>query len=365
MIKLAKTINDLYLNKSHQGQLVFIFGDGAYPVDTIYNDVIIKEKAKEKGYTTDEDVEAFRWHCFENARIKTSSYLPTFLHYCIYRLLADNVVKTIITTNYDLIFDEIWRRNQNLEVLQNPVAQPGEYLSEGYRSYKNENAKKYYKLHGSLDYVFFSSKKSNDGLIFKLPRFIISKQKYSFRKDFSITTQAPHLGFEINTFPRTHFCDYNDIEECFVRLIDWRVDPKTVFKHELDSVEKILSSKDVRTGGIALIGFMGYHNPLNPDDKRNEEISPMISSFIKKNGYDRVFCAINQDQYNKACRVDRKDKYSLLHDLHKNNRLEIFTDANKFAHEFFSSYCPMFPIRESIDDYEVWRNYLYLNGAEE
>ncbi|MCK4486988.1 MAG: SIR2 family protein, partial [Desulfobacterales bacterium] len=215
------------------------------------------------------------WSRYEYNRMLSRNVLPRISFYFIAKLCSLNLVKSIITTNYDSFILSIFRRDQTLpRPVVNPVLRKGED-SAGYRSSKRSRKLRIYFLHGSFDWARFNK----CGHIVALPGWAIGTNLWRVPTDWAaeiyhdqLPPDRPHA-----TGPAEHF-------------IDWNVGRKP-FQKEVDQACAEINLA-VKNGGILLLlGFRGTHCPHIPT--WHEEISKPIADAADK---IPVFMVISKDQ---------------------------------------------------------------------
>jgi hypothetical protein len=362
--KLGRIIDGLIARK-RSGQplkrwLVFIIGNGIDPVNNIIDDKKLRLKAHGRCKTA-KSFEAFKWRHFEYARYFSSASLPSFAHFCIYKLVETGVCRDVITTNYDMFFDTIWERSPTLQVYQNPVAETGEYSWEGYFSMRSEAAThaRYWKIHGSLSHVCFGGQRGRPHHLHRLPRFAISANDDSLARKYRIPTQAPFMGFEMSHYPRTSFANIADLKGRFRPYIDWTWNnDRTRFRREIDGAKALLASC-AKIAAVVLVGFSGYFNDRNPNDPWNEELVPAIRTLLK-NGFRDVYMAVHDAQ---AARILRP-AYGLMRELATEKRCWTFRVSGDFMRDLVTKFSRKFQYDYAETEYAKWyRWYLRLPEA--
>jgi len=343
--------------------LAIVVGNGIWRIANILNDDQVRVEAKKRHYKcgSKEELE-FKWRLFEYARYHTANALPTILHCCIHRLLLDGICSDLITTNYDLAFDSIWAKYPNWHMPMNPVCRDGEYLWEGYYSHRKQRRAphRYWKIHGSLSHVVFRSLTTpTEFQLTRLPRFAVATNYSDIGDAYGLHTIAPFLGFEQTEFPHTLFPNYDTLGGMFAPFIDWTyANNRDPFKREIDAVTKLLKDKS-RWSAILLIGFRGFHDPTDPHNPWNEELTPVLLNLID-DGCTNIFMAVHQAQYGHLA-----DKESvLMRRLEDIGRCASFDDMHKPFVNIFARHSHRFPYALTLTEYKKWANYWYINTKE-
>ena len=343
-----------------KGSVIILVGNGIDQVNNILYHDTLEKRALDKGITDPDELETFKWEHYEFARYYTANSLPSLAHCIIHRLVQDGLCQHVITTNYDMFFDEIWRRNPSTGIARNPLRHPDEWHHEEYYSTKTGTAG-YWKIHGSLSHVVFqdSSSESNHAIL-KLPKFAISVNHSNIASLYNLPNQAPCLGYEKAFFPASGFAKHADLSPRFQPYIDWTFrNNRDLFAREISSATDILrhATKD---DVLFLVGFSGYYNDSDESDTWNEELVPTIKDYIKRHP-DNVFMAVHEEQA-KAMKK-KPGKYSLMEHLRKNNRCVQYNFAGEFMHDLMAL-CDSFPLDEVLLEYEYWKNNFYLDLKE-
>ena len=338
LAKLGAIIDELF-KKQRKGMeldrcLVFIVGNGIEDVCNILNDKKLRRKAGRR-YRSPAEFEDYKWRHFEYARYYTSTSLPSLAHCCIYKLIEFGLCRDVITTNYDMFFDTIWQNFASSSIQQNPVLDFGEFGWEGYYTskYKARAKPRYWKIHGSLSHVCFQTL-AGDGQhhLHRLPRFAISSNNDLLAKSFGIPTQAPHMGFEAQRYPKTRFAHPVELKASFKPFIDWTYsNDRGRFKREIEGAKAVLISPK-KIAALILIGFSGYYNDSDVNDPWNEELVPEIRR-LKNSGFSNIFMSVHNEQYK---RIDRPP-YSLMREMGDENRCWTYDVSGDFMLELVTS----------------------------
>jgi hypothetical protein len=339
--------------------LVFIIGNGIVSVDNIIDDNKLRSKAGPR-YKTPKSFEAFKWRHFEYARYYSSTSLPSYAHYCVYKLVETGVCRDVITTNYDMFFDTIWGHSPTLQIHQNPVAETGEYSWEDYFSMRRRAAKgtRYWKIHGSLSHVCFGGRRGSPHHLYKLPGFAISANDDSLAQKYRIPTQAPFMGFEIARYPKTSFADQSDLVGGFRPYIDWTWDNDRIrFRREIDGAKAVLASP-AKIAAVVLVGFSGYFNDRNPKDPWNEELVPAIRN-LRANGFRNIYMAVHENQ---IARISRP-AYGLMREFEREKRCWSFRVSGDLIGDLVTKFSRKFPCDYAETEYTKWRRW-YLRMPE-
>ncbi len=363
-VKISNIIDDLYREKEANNKLrksvVFIVGNGIYPVNNILNDKSRNKIAKKKNIKLNlkEDRYQFKWHLFQYAKYYTENYMPSFSHFFIFQLLNDGICKNVITTNYDMYFDSIWNKNPTLKILQNPILSKQEYDWEGYYSSKSQKKDAaYWKIHGSLSHVIFKQKKLTEHkYIFKLPRFIVSSNSPTIQKTFRIERLLPCLDYEQKVFPNTMFnCNHKEYRKRFEPYIDWVFNnDRVLFKNEIQRALKILK-KPSSIAAIILVGLSGFHSPTS--HPWNEELVEELSG-LHRNGFDKIFMAVHEKQFLKI----NGRNYGFMKKMYLDNKCWVYKETSDFINGILS-YSNKMRYSEFNDNYKKWQRW-YLAGKE-
>ena len=339
--------------------LVFVVGNGIDSVNNIIDDKALRLKAGGR-YKTTKSFEAFKWRHFEYARYYSSTSLPSYAHYCIYKLVETGVCRDVITTNYDMFFDSIWEHSPTMRVHQNPVAEADEHSWEGYFATRRRAATgvRYWKIHGSLSHVCFGGRRGGPHHLYRLPRFAISANDDSLAQKYRIPTQAPFMGFEMAHYPRTTFANQADLIGGFRPYIDWTWDSdRTRFRREIDGAKEVLSTP-AKIAAIVLVGFSGYFNDHDPNDAWNEELVPVIRH-LRANGFRDVYMAVHENQ---IARISRPT-YGLMRELQREKRCWPFRVSGDLFGDLVTKFCRTFPCDYAETEYTKWKHW-YLSMVE-
>jgi hypothetical protein len=366
--QLGKIIDSIYARivsaRAPNKRLIFVVGNGIRQVSNILNDDQVKVLASKRNYIPGTVAyREFKWRLFEYARYHTANSLPSRAHCYIQRLIADYACSDLITTNYDLFFDSIWRKFPSLAVATNPVAADHEYLWDGYYSWRKRSRRprRYWKIHGSLSHGVFRSKKPypTSYMLVGLPRCAIGTNQPNIAAAYGLDTTSPFLGYEALEFPGTNFPDHNRLDATFEPFIDWTYgNDRTLFTREIAEAKKVLRNTR-STAAIVLIGFRGYHNPSNPHDPWNEELVPVLQDLIKS-GFDKIFMAVHQNQAAKL--GDSTSQF--MTERFSAGRGVSFADAGAFMEELVMKHTSHFPYLLVDAEFEKWANYYYLTTPE-
>jgi len=269
----------------------------------------------------------------------------------------------MITTNYDMFFDSVWRKYPSMRIATNPVATKNEYLWDGYYSYKSssKNAKSYWKIHGSLSHgVFNSAGAIHDAhLLVSLPRIAIPTNRPEIAAHYGIKTTSPFLGYEASANPDTDFPNHRNLESTFQPFIDWTYrNDRSRFHREIEAVKSILRKPDAFEA-IILLGFRGYYDHANPADPWNEELIPVLEDRIAA-GFDDSCMAVHKAQFATL----KEPGSAFLRDRHSRGRAAQFSDAGAMMRELLSRYSKRFPYNLVDAEHAKWANYYYLSSTE-
>lgn len=364
--ELGKIIDGIYGPfgpRRPKKKVVFLIGNGIRQVSNVLNDDQVKREASKRGYSVGTAAyRDFKWRLFEYARYHTANGLPSFAHCCIHRMVLDGVCDHVITTNYDLYFDSIWKKSPNLKVALNPIATKQDYRFGGYYSLRKRSAKArcYWKIHGSLSHGVFRSKKApQNGILVSLPRCAIATNRPKIASAYGLKTTCPFLGYEATTHSGTHFPDHDDLDDTFEPFIDWTYhNRRDLFAREIGAVKKILAnSRNVEA--IILVGFRGYYNPSDPNDPWNEELVPPLERLIA-GGFSNVFLTVHDNQ---AATLGEPTS-RLMRERFSSGKGISYVDAALMMRELLSRHSNRFPYALVDSEFAKWANYYYLPGKE-
>jgi len=364
----ARIVDDLYAEKRRTGRsprkkLVVIVGNGIRRIANILNDDSVKQEARKRRIRfRSRAFQEFKWRLFEYARYYTAYSLPTLGHAVIHRLVKDGICRDVITTNYDLCFDAIWSKYPNLGVHTNPVLAPDEYNWDGYYSPANipALAPRYWKIHGSLDYVVFRERIRGPRLqIHRLPRFPISSNQPDLAKAFKLNGLAPFLGYESSCHPATAIGAPSHLEPTFVPFIDWTFDNiRDLFDREISAVKAIIQNTN-EVAAVLLVGFRGYYNNLDSSDPWNEELVPVLDDLQSK-GNIPLLMAVHNNQYSQ-----RSDPESwFMRRLISAGSCEHFDAPEQFVEALFRDNSQRFPFGYAKGTHSIWRSHYFLTMSE-
>lgn len=361
--RFAKLIDELYKQPAQQReQVLFFVGNGIQRVANILYHDSINALAKSKGIHDEDELIAYRWRLFEFARYYTTYTLPSFAHCHIHRLVSDKVCSDVVTTNYDLFFDSIWKKYPELEVQMNPTLLPGEYHWDNYRSQYQAGKPRYWKIHGSLSHVVFREESGSGHLIHKLPDIAIPTNIDSIAKSFNLDTAAPFMGFHKFHYPATYFPNHDVIKSSFEPFIDWTYhNNRSLFQREISAITDHLRNPS-NLAGIFLIGFTGYYNESNDGDPWNEELTPVIHSVLN-DGKIPVTMAVHEAQYEGLHDSSKQSKLSLMLRMQQRGSLYKYRNSGKFLDDVLRM-ADRFPRLSSKNTMSKWRHFYYLRNPE-
>jgi hypothetical protein len=373
LASLGAIVDDLYRDRRRRmrlrKRLVFIVGNGIRFVSNILNEAELRKKARKKRLDenreamTPAEFEVFRWRHFEFARYWTANSLPSFAHCCVHRLVQDGLCRDLITTNYDLFFDTIWERS-DFPIACNPVANPDEYLWEGYYSRRHaaKNLRRYWKIHGSLSHVCFVSPASASPHPYRLPRFAVSINDDTLARAYEIPSQAPFMGYESEQYCGTPFSSLHTLSGSFLPFIDRTYgNNRTPFQREIDGAKAVLA--DQRSlAAVVLLGFSGYYNQRISSHPWNEELVPAIENLLRS-GFDNVYMAVHQKQFERMSDPRHGVRYGLMRTLDAAKRCYVYRKAGHFATELLKRNSRCFPYNYAENAYARWKRW-YLDTSE-
>lgn len=361
--ELAGIIDGLYerkkKNKPLTKKLVFIIGNGIHQVDNLLNDDEINKRAAKRHikYGTPRYTR-YKWQLFEYARYYTANYLPSYGHCCIWKLVNDGLCRDIITTNYDLFFDSIWKKYSRLRIKTNPVLTDGEYDWDCYYSHSVKNCfTRYWKIHGSLSHVVFNSKVgSRTPYIFALPRFTVSSNEPGITTAYQLKHSLPFLGYESEIYYRTNF-KRGRLDSTFIPYIDWSFgNNRSLFQREISGARAALFNPR-SLAAVVMVGFRGfYDSTIHP---WNEELVENINHLLNS-GYEKIYMAVHENQY----AAIKEPSSMLMQRLDSLNHCWTYRSVQHFFYSFFSTFSKYFPISFVEDEYRHWKLYWFLVGKE-
>jgi hypothetical protein len=269
--------------------------------------------------------------------------------------MTDGVCSNLITTNYDLFFDTIWKKYPDF-IGTNPILDNHEYDWEGYYS-SRKNKRCYWKIHGSLSHVVFKSEKgSKNPYIFSLPRFAVSSNKPGIATAYRLKHTIPYLGYEAHVYTKTDFCQIRHLSPRFIPYIDWSFgNNRSLFNKEILGAKTVLSKPD-SIAAIVLIGFRGFYDPKG--HPWNEELYEDLIQLLDS-GYNNIYMAVHAKQY--AHRRDRES--NLMQRLIKAKHCWGYRSIR----DFFESVLALsmsFPLSLVEDEYLHWKMHWFLTGRE-
>ncbi len=363
LARLGAIIDQLFVKHRRRAglskRLVFVVGNGIDNVNNIINDDGLRQKAGGR-FKKPRAFEAYKWRHFEYARYYTSNTLPSFAHCCIFKFVEAGLCRDVITTNYDMFFDTIWRRFGTVGIRQNPVLDPGEYDWEDYYAVKSETVSNpsYWKIHGSLSHVCFQPR-DPDGQphLHRLPRFAISGNDDRLARSFKIPTQAPCLEFESKRFHATTFTHPSQLKPSFSPFIDWTyANDRARFAREISAAKAVLR-KPRNIAALILIGFSGYFNEADGSDPWNEELVPDVLR-LHEDGFPNIFMAVHNQQYARIA----KAPYGLMRRLSDVKRCWTYDLAGNFMREVVTTHSQKFPSDYAHYEWERWKNTFMPKG---
>ncbi len=280
--RVVRILHEISANPQ-KGKLKLIVGDGIFPQNGIFSRMeIIKEaisQGKEIKNITDED--RVCWRYYEACRWTTGNLLPPQQYFYIWKLCSNNLVGSIITTNYDLYFDSIFYKDSIPQGhILNPINEDHEYCYEGFFGpiSKIENRLRLWKIHGSLSYASFMKSNTSDSHIFKLPRFLVGFPKENPVGEFALKSHD-HLGLELSGSGIDENSLNYDSCDRLAHFTDLNFN-RSIFSRIINAAISDLSAED--TAFILTLGFTGYYDEINKDDSKNEELVPIILDLAHK-----------------------------------------------------------------------------------
>lgn len=368
LASLGAIVDDLYRDRRKgvrlRKRLVFIVGNGIRSVSNILDDAQLRAKAKKitrvkkRAPMTPAKFEALKWRHFEFARYWTANGLPSFAHCCVHRLIQDGLCRDVITTNYDLYFDTLWERS-DFPIACNPVANPDEYLWEGYYSPRNaaNNPCRYWKIHGSLSHVCFAPTASSvSPHPYRLPRFAVSINNDTIAQAYKIPSQAPFMGYESEQCRGTPFSTLTDLSGPFFPFIDRTYgNDRTHFRREIDGAKAVLADKR-SLAAVVLLGFSGCYDHRKPNHPWNEELVPALENLLSS-GFKNIYMAVHQKQFNRMSSRRYGVRYGLMKELNDNKRCHVYRKAGVFATELLKHNSRCFPYNYADYAYAQWKRW--------
>jgi hypothetical protein len=281
-------------NDPHR-KLKVILADGGDPTEEVapLKDILHRIVNDPKSITSSEHLTV--WRFYEYARLKTSNQYPDPLMYYLLRLTEENIVSTVVTTNYDSYWRSIkQRRASNVRLLINPLSaaptEDGYYEKPPTRHLKK--CLTLFAIHGSLDFIRFE----NCAHRFRLPSFFInSNPGYDLPE-----LRAPyHWWFD-------HHGTVCKPDSLYRHDIDWlNNDNRAPYATEIQQAIADISDT-ATTAGILVLGFTGYCHPDPTETRRQEELTDALEDIARKTDI-AIWLVYQARQYQKMIDLARLD----------------------------------------------------------
>lgn len=265
--------------------MTFLVGDGISPSQEVLTHDAIKEAERSRlrlpagrDLTKKQEARA-RWCQYEFARFFTTNVIPPLGYFGLYHLSRIGLVRSIITTNYDLYFNAIAERTDAPWSL-NPILSRGQYSWDNYYGRRSSASSRVpvLKIHGSLSHATFTCCSSTEcAHIFRLPGFPIYNDVAPINARFGVRQNHDHLGHVgYSDRPRS----LAGRERCLAsHYLDWAFDNKRdAFAKEIDAARRELSYS---SGPVVLLGFTGFFDRTSANPW-NEELVPLIEELHRK-----------------------------------------------------------------------------------
>jgi NAD-dependent SIR2 family protein deacetylase len=261
-VALASLINLIRRADDKTKKLKIILGDGYDPTMEIAHpkQILARDEVVDPHTITPAEY-AIIWSFYEYARLKTYNQCPDRLLYYLLRLAQENILSTVVTTNYDCYWASVkQRRASAIKVSINPV-NPTVLGDLYYDPPTNKNALKVFVVHGRLDYV----------------RFGCCGHRFP----------SPLFSFKIENDPKI---DQLPIRHCWFEDCNTSCSSVSVCRHDIDwlnekyrepyqqeitaAIDEVTDPKT--TAGVLVLGFVGYCSPDKNDIRRQEDLVPAL-----------------------------------------------------------------------------------------
>lgn len=268
--QLADLIYDIQTTGSGQ-KIKLVVGDGFYSQSGIKSRSIIIGDARSQGkeINSERDEDRYCWQTYETYRLNTLSNLPPKRFFYTHHLCKADIIRSIITTNYDLYFDSIFTKDplpQNY--ILNPAIDDDEDSGESfYGKISDINEKlRLWKIHGSFSHISFMNSSHGHRHIFRLPNFSICYPTDNPIDDYGLPAH-PFMGVDCDCDRKAHFIDMN-------------FNNRIAFDKAITGAIQELNKDD--TGLVICLGFTGRYNLADPNDTINEELVPHLVSLASR-----------------------------------------------------------------------------------
>jgi hypothetical protein len=278
-------------NQASGKTLKVILGDGydpitelthpskIFPVDTVTYPSALKSTERR-----------IIWRRYEYVRIKTSNQYPDLLLYYLIRLAAERIISTVITTNYDCYWSSIKARNASSEIkiVINPIpaeAHISDHYYESVSSSSSPGTLSVHMIHGRLGFARFSCKYRT-----QLPNFVTDFYHPDLIKSEPYVTNLQHW-----CPPGTDPCGKPGF---YWHDLDWlNDDHRDPYTPEIRTACSSLEDRST-TAGILVIGFSGYYNDKDANERRNEEIVPVLERILE-DGAIPIYVVYTKSQWDR------------------------------------------------------------------
>ena len=256
--------------------IVIVTGNKLCPVDIPdFTSFSSRIQGREHKSIPLEERERRYFEFLERVRLVTTNYFPAGYGYvCLMRLVHRDIVRAIITTNYDQYLSAVlWRHGRGNMYIHNPCRSKtdrklGEWDKDGYYSASElpKNGTPVWTIHGSLAFV-----RMHCGHVFALPKFFV--QRANLSKDTQLISCHSAVlkkkgWYRDPTLAREH------PSSAYQHHIDYGTD-RGLFETESGVAKQLLLSHSERGGAVFVVG-------LSFSPRFKEDLTPTLLETAKK-----------------------------------------------------------------------------------
>jgi len=233
------------------------------------------------------------WRPIEHIRHYTTNARPIPSYEFIFYLVRSGIVRSIITTNYDMTLDTIFQklsRDIRVVVKKNPILLPGEWDYNGYCSQHISAPTEvaFWKIHGSLSHFYCRGCKT----LLKSPDFVVPFGAANITDRYNHPITHSYLPGNTSCCPISVAPSSISGSICghYVHAIDWKV-PDLQITHPFKKIiTSTIDSLHDNAKAIIFLGFKGnkIYEEINTEIERLSGTGLHLFMILSESQKDKV-----------------------------------------------------------------------------